>query len=258
MANLLAAEIWKEKVHPLVKEKLQRSPSIMSYTLMYTSHTKKVREREKRQSLKVLFVKNRYHELSLVNLLECLMYHKEIIESLGKTDALFELVDYCYRKMVRLASTSAMYLPSELRPAASAAASSGGASSSSTTTAFLEDGSEQASQIEFSVSMISLSLFRFITDQIHTVPLSVSTRILNTNDMIGTLVVLVERQRWLTKGKGKYYKWTEGKWMNVQAQELRRLCQAEAQVGTELENFLHCSSDLISSCTEFDLNMIRV
>lgn len=39
-----------------------------------------------------------YHEASICNLLEVLMYHRTAVSS--DEDALVELIDYCYRKLL--------------------------------------------------------------------------------------------------------------------------------------------------------------
>lgn len=41
-----------------------------------------------------------YHEASVVNLLEVMLYHRTAAESCD--DALVELIDYCYRKFLAL------------------------------------------------------------------------------------------------------------------------------------------------------------
>lgn len=41
-----------------------------------------------------------YHEAAIANLLEVMLYHRTAISS--NEDALVELIDYCYRKMVRM------------------------------------------------------------------------------------------------------------------------------------------------------------
>jgi len=41
-----------------------------------------------------------YHEASICNLLEVLLYHRTACES--SEDALVELIDYCYRKFIAM------------------------------------------------------------------------------------------------------------------------------------------------------------
>jgi len=40
-----------------------------------------------------------YHEASICNLLEVMLYHRTACEN--SEDALAELIDYCYRKMIK-------------------------------------------------------------------------------------------------------------------------------------------------------------
>lgn len=73
--DLLLSEVWKENVYPLVKKEVGKMTSIRSYMLMY-------------------------HEASVCNLLEVLLFHRTAVES--SEDAIVELIDYCYRKLVDL------------------------------------------------------------------------------------------------------------------------------------------------------------
>ncbi|GAB4819300.1 hypothetical protein N2152v2_006346 [Parachlorella kessleri] len=77
--SLLLAEVWRERLFPLLKEHLaQQVDSVTSYQLLY-------------------------HETALANLLEVLLYHRDACESLSE-DALLELCDWCCRKLAYLAS----------------------------------------------------------------------------------------------------------------------------------------------------------
>lgn len=48
-----------------------------------------------------------YHEAAITNLLEVMLYHRTAISS--NEDAVVELIDYCYRKMVRMTTMEAEY-----------------------------------------------------------------------------------------------------------------------------------------------------
>ena len=41
-----------------------------------------------------------YHEAAVLNLLELVMFHRTAVESLD--NYIFELIDYCYRKLIAL------------------------------------------------------------------------------------------------------------------------------------------------------------
>jgi zinc finger MYND domain-containing protein 10 len=73
--NLLAAEAWKENVYPELKSHFTTIPSVKPYMTIY-------------------------HEATLANLLEVLIFHKDSCES--AEESLVELIDYCYRKFLWL------------------------------------------------------------------------------------------------------------------------------------------------------------
>ena len=77
LKDLITAETWKAKVYPLIAKDVAALSSIKSYMCMY-------------------------HEASICNLLEVMLYHKTACES--SDDALVELIDYCYRKFIALNS----------------------------------------------------------------------------------------------------------------------------------------------------------
>ena len=83
VADLLTAEVWKEKIFPLCKQDIAKISSIKSYICLY-------------------------HEAAIGNLLEVLLYHRTACES--SQDALAELIDYCYRKFIYLNSKADFFV----------------------------------------------------------------------------------------------------------------------------------------------------
>ena len=73
--DLITIEAWKENVYPLL-----------------------LKDVAGRNTMRVYFIL--YHEATVVNLFEILLYHKHVCESLG--EKMIELVDYCSRKLTRL------------------------------------------------------------------------------------------------------------------------------------------------------------
>ena len=73
--SLLSAEVWKMKIFSMIKKDVAELSTIKSYMCLY-------------------------HEASVVNLMEVMLYHRTACES--SEDALVEIVDYCYRKFVNL------------------------------------------------------------------------------------------------------------------------------------------------------------
>jgi hypothetical protein len=75
--DLLLIELWKENVFPLLIDKLAGRNSIRTYFILY-------------------------HEASVVNLLEVLLYHKHMCQAGG--ERMLELVDFVARKLARINS----------------------------------------------------------------------------------------------------------------------------------------------------------
>lgn len=80
--DLITAETWKLKVLPLIKKDVASLSTVKSYMCMY-------------------------HESSVCNLLEIMLYHRTACES--SEDALVELIDYCYRKFVNMTKDAGKY-----------------------------------------------------------------------------------------------------------------------------------------------------
>tara|TARA_B110001450_G_C17629721_1_gene484708 strand:+ start:263 stop:619 length:357 start_codon:yes stop_codon:yes gene_type:complete len=81
--DLLTAEVWMTKIFPLIKKDVALLSSVKSYLCLY-------------------------HEASIVNLLEVMLYHRTACES--SEDALVEVIDYCYRKFVNMTHQGDKYV----------------------------------------------------------------------------------------------------------------------------------------------------
>lgn len=144
------------------------------------------------------------------------MFNKDAVIACG--EALLDLVDYCFRKMSflngyeeekspSLSAQDLMNMPSEQRMR------------------------ESKREMDFGIAISSLSVFRYITDQITQVPLSVMSRILFYHEMACSCVHLIEKAPWLKKGKDqKVSRFENGVWSLVPHSDLPRLCKIEAQV----------------------------
>ena len=180
VVDLLTAEAWKTNVLPLMQSEVAKISSVKSYICMY-------------------------HEASICNLLEVMLYHRTACES--SEDALVELIDYCYRKFVAMTNkgeeitrlqqeTPKLKDPKE----------------------YLKQTQEdelikQRDEIEFSCTMIALSLIRFITDHLQDLSVPVVHQLMENNDLPCVLVPLLELKPWLRKNpKGETEKWEDQKW----------------------------------------------
>ena len=73
--DLIVSESWKFYLFPLVKDHLLSLSSVKTYVLLY-------------------------HEAVICNLLEIMLFHKVSCDAAD--DSLLELIDYCYRKLIKL------------------------------------------------------------------------------------------------------------------------------------------------------------
>ncbi|XP_006822755.1 zinc finger MYND domain-containing protein 10-like, partial [Saccoglossus kowalevskii] len=126
-----------------------------------------------------------YHEATLVSFLETILFYRETCEA--AEEIILDLIDYCYRRITHLiAKQEAGELEDNVRKDR--------VSDSSTNN--LEELKHQENTINFDVCIKSISILRYITDHLSGIPLSGLTRMLNTHDVPGLLVQLMENPPW--------------------------------------------------------------
>ncbi|NWH67511.1 ZMY10 protein, partial [Geococcyx californianus] len=169
IGELITVEIWKHKIFPVLCRLEDFKP---------------------RSTLPIYMVV--HHEASIINLLETVFFHKEICES--AEDSILDLIDYCHRKLTLLAARSTNGhpgTPMEFHPE--------DMPSPASMQAVLvppQELQKQAEMMEFEISLKALSVLRFITDQVESLPPSALTRMLNTHNLPCLLVQLVECCPW--------------------------------------------------------------
>eukprot|EP00442_Polarella_glacialis_P045885 CAMPEP_0115144156 /NCGR_PEP_ID=MMETSP0227-20121206/61258_1 /TAXON_ID=89957 /ORGANISM="Polarella glacialis, Strain CCMP 1383" /LENGTH=622 /DNA_ID=CAMNT_0002553241 /DNA_START=32 /DNA_END=1900 /DNA_ORIENTATION=+ len=200
--DLMLIEVWKEKVWPLLKAKIAKFSSLRTYIPVY-------------------------HEASVSNLLEVCLFHRTTCEEAG--DALVDLVDYCVRKLRYL-----LCVPNDelVRQVASA--------KEVTEWNDVRVLDEQFTESEFQVCMCVISIIRFLTDHRVAIPLAVTTRLLETHDVLLLLVPLMEKAPWVRKNRlnGKIEKFEEHKWQVVEADDEGRLPKLQTQVWLSIYNLV--------------------
>ncbi|NXL61532.1 ZMY10 protein, partial [Chordeiles acutipennis] len=157
-----------------------------------------------------------HHEASLINLLETVFFYKEICES--AEDNILDLIDYCHRKLTLLAARSTNEQTAVLVPP--------------------QELQKQAETMEFEISLKALSVLRFITDQVESLPLSALTRMLNTHNLPCLLVELVEHCPWSCREAGKLKKFENGAWHMVCPEDQVKMTKLDGQVWLALLNLL--------------------
>jgi len=190
---LILIETWKEKIYPLVKHKICKMSSLRSYIPIY-------------------------HEATCINLIEVLLFHRTSCETAG--DALVDLVDYCYRKLTYLVNrpNSKLYTdntdPKELLDLDEAQ--------------MLDN---QYVDTEFQIAMCSISVLRFLVDHRAALPVTITSRLLETHDILLTLVPLMEKAPWVRRNrKGFVEKFEEHKWVEVTEDDMAQLPKMQIQV----------------------------
>jgi len=184
--NLLITEVWKNKVLSIIlKTNFQPTSTIPMYMAIY-------------------------HEVTLVNLLETLLYHQESVESIE--EVCLDLLDYCYRKLVNVTKI----LRNNEKQANSSLNS-------------LSELQRQSESLDFEISVKCVSILRYIIAALDRLPLSVSTRMMKTLNIPCLLVQLIQNPPWVKKENNVVMKYFDGKWKKVLRPELMTMTKTEAQ-----------------------------
>ncbi|XP_019402998.1 PREDICTED: zinc finger MYND domain-containing protein 10 isoform X1 [Crocodylus porosus] len=202
--ELISVEIWKHKVFPVLCRLKDFKPK-STFPIYLVLH----------------------HEASIINLLETVFFHKEICESAEET--ILDLIDYSHRKLTLLAARSASgEIPDQekLQPEDLANVSS------------MQELQKQAEMMEFEISLRALSVLRFITDQVESLPLSALTRMLNTHNLPCLFVELLEHCPWSRRTAGKLKKFENGMWYVVPPEDHAKMTKLDGQVWIALYNLL--------------------
>ncbi|AYU80205.1 hypothetical protein conserved [Leishmania donovani] len=182
--ELLLMEVWRQRVLPGVVEAVTHNPTA---TYMYCSY-----------------------ESVLVNLLECICFYEEVVAGFG--DDVLELIDYCWRQVVRLFSEKSI---GEV-PIAAAKESP---------LAYLE---QQLREQRIQRAMGCISLLWFVTDRLEALPLSAMNSILRKNDIPFGLAEVLLLQPWLRRSAGVVQKFHKGAFVVAPGNESERVCVPEA------------------------------
>ena len=91
-------------------------------------------------------------------------------------------------------------------------------------------------EMNFNIAISSISLFRYITDVIDKVPVSVQRQIVHTKDMICQLVYLMEASPWIRQRKDKIERFDAGQWNVINKDDLIEVSKVEGQLWLALMN----------------------
>eukprot|EP00397_Hematodinium_sp_SG-2012_P048327 GEMP01055321.1.p1 GENE.GEMP01055321.1~~GEMP01055321.1.p1 ORF type:complete len:497 (+),score=90.20 GEMP01055321.1:41-1492(+) len=199
--DLLLCEIWREHMYPRLLSHIAPMSSLRNYIPLY-------------------------HEASCINLLECSLFHATSAEAAG--DAIVDLIDYIYRRLVYLVHTPNQELTAR-PPETSKEAGEW------TNEEVLE---QQRVDTDFQVSMCAVSVLRFLTDHRASVPLTVTSRLMETHDVLLLLVPLMEKAPWVRKRRDQIEKFEEQEWVKVADDDIAQLPKLHSQVWLSIYNLV--------------------
>ena len=197
--ELLVSEAWKDNLLPLLEEDVSKVSTLKGYLVLF-------------------------QEAVLCNLLETIVYHRTALDAAG--EHLVELMDYCYRYVQKLVSGKLEFKDKEYT------------AKKIQNFDKLEELHIQKSQIEFQCAMSCISIIRYISDHVRTLPVSISSHFMLDNDIIMGLVPLIESRPWLRTKDQKRQKWEDSKWQDIQKNEYGKLPKIEGQVWIAIYNLI--------------------
>ncbi|NWT66706.1 ZMY10 protein, partial [Prunella himalayana] len=213
IGELISVEVWKHKIFPVLCQLKDFKPR-STFPIYVVLH----------------------HEASIINLLETVFFHKEICES--AEDSILDLIDYCHRKLTLLAARSTKAPASVVSNAANSLPPCSSWEMRPEIPVPPQELQKQAEVMEFEISLKALSVLRFITDQVGSLPLSALTRMLDTHNLPCLLVELVEHCPWSCWEAGKLRKFENGTWHVVPPEDQVKMTKLDGQVWLALLNLL--------------------
>ena len=105
----------------------------------------------------------------------------------------------------------------------------------------MEELQEQRDLLRFEVAVKSLSILRYLTDHLSSLPLSIGSRLLNTYDVPVLLASLIENPPWLMEHPadgGPPMKFMDNSWHEVTPDTVRLLSKIEGQAWIALYQLL--------------------
>lgn len=213
--DLLTIEAWKDFVYP-----------------------KLVNDIAGKNSMRVYFIL--YHEATILNLFEVLLYHKHIAAAIGEN--MIELIDYVVRKLTKL---NGGYTFRERETSLGSSSVDRSTVSDYVSAAVeaksdpLDELAQYHSDIEFRVCVSACACARLICEHADDIPLSAISRITDTHDLLVLIIPLIENPPWTRRlSNGKWQKMVDFKWQDVRPIDLMTLTKLEGQPWLALYHML--------------------
>lgn len=202
-----------------------------------------------------------FHEATLINLLAVCMHHSHAVDALGE-DAV-ELVDYLARRLVDLnhrgrewAMRGAENCDDRFLSLKSEVSGDTEGTDSRLAKAHaeaerldkqtpLQSLEDQAVDVIVQVSVGAVTLMRYICEHINGLPLSVLVRVIDTHDILCSIIPIIENPPWSRRLKksGVWQKLVDNAWEEVEVSDLLKLTKTEGQVWLALFSLV-CNNEV--------------
>lgn len=205
--NLIVIETWKENIFPLLMNEIAGRNNIRAYFILY-------------------------HEATLINFFEVLMFHKHIVVELG--DKIIDLIDYIARKLIRLSSGYDFRSLDIMNGPLPTTSYSSEQVKEIAKTLESRDSTDELLQhfkdIEFRICISCCSIARYLCEHVESMSLSAISRITDTHDYLMLILPLIENPPWTRRNnQGKWEKLVDFKWTAVEPINLLKITKLEGQ-----------------------------
>ncbi|PAA58283.1 hypothetical protein BOX15_Mlig027174g1, partial [Macrostomum lignano] len=193
MHDLLVTEVWKEKIFPLMISNSDFKPQVTFPIYLVL-----------------------YHEATVLNLLETLSFHSDVVESLG--EVALDLIDYCHRKLVKLTQSGSMLEDGLLSVRSKTNSGLSGEDSARSSLSELE---QQRRSLEFELALKCVTVSSNLLTNSKSLSLSALTRALNVHDYPLLFASLIELRPWKLRhpSTGQCYQYVDNGWQTVDQAE---------------------------------------
>lgn len=166
------------------------------------------------------------------------MYHRTVCVEAG--DYLIDLIDWCYRKLLKLTT------PTSPKPESTPSPSPAQSQSSA-----LEEFKTQIHELDFAMGIQSISIIQFISDHLSGLTLSIIQQLVEQCDIFCILIPLMEQKPWIRVDKSGRHIFEDQHW--EKARDSIKMPKVEAQIWMTVFN-LFMNTDVRS---KYELNSYR-
>lgn len=235
--TLLAVEVWRTQVLPLLLEKLAPQNSLRCSFLLHV-------------------------ETTIVSLINLCLFQRQGVEALGdgRIDASIALVDYTSRCLVQLATPLCQNPMVQRQKQQQQQQEKRELLAKDNTTAL----QNTILDTYFFTCVASVTTARYLTEYMDALPLSTQSRILDTHDFLLLMIPLIEEPPWTRKTSTEPSRWeklVDYHWEAIPTSDLLQITQCEAQPWLTLY-FITCpvatpADCRTSSCERYALTSYR-